>query len=297
MRRYLNVDLPKAMREFEVALRKMVTTRIIGHYRSVFRGKGLEFDAYRKYMSSIDDAQRIDWKASMRANELLVKEYVEERDLQILFVVDVSSSMVFGSTAKLKNEYALEMVTSLANFILKAGDRIGFALFSDKILELRMPAKSQRQLFILTNSLLDPDIYGGNYDLGKILRTLMGSLTPEIAAIIIVSDFIGPRNWSTELKTLNKKIETIGIMICDPRDRTLPTDSQQIVVADPYSNKTELIDSSLIKERYERYARQQEEEIRNSFSEAGCDFLKLTTDKSFIVPLATFFKMRAGKWR
>lgn len=297
MRRYLNVDLPKVIKEFEIAMRKMVATRIIGHYRSVFRGKGLEFDAYRDYLPNIDDAQRIDWKASMRANELLVKEYIEERDLQILFVVDVSNSMVFGSTAKLKNEYALEMVASLADLILSSGDRVGFVLFNDKIIKLRMPAKGQKQFFMLTRILLDPDIYGGNYDLGKILKILTTSLTPEITAIILVSDFIGQRDWGMNLKRLNKKIETIGIMICDPRDRTLPSDSQQIVVADPYSNKTELIDSSLIKERYERYARQQEEEIRRFFSEAGCDFLKLSTDKSFIVPLATFFKMRAGKRR
>ena len=91
------------MKEFEIAIKKMVFTRIVGRYTSIFRGKGLEFDTYRNY-SPGDDASFIDWKASARANELLVKEYVEERDVKIFFLVDVSSSMVFGSTEKLKNE-------------------------------------------------------------------------------------------------------------------------------------------------------------------------------------------------
>lgn len=285
------------MRECELALRGIVATRVVGHYRSVFRGRGLEFDNYRNYMPDIDDAQRIDWKASMRTNNLMVKEYVEERDLQIMFVVDVSNSMIFGSTAKLKNEYAVEVVASLANFMMNSGDRIGFTIFNDKIIKLIMPSKGAKQFFILTKTLLDPDSYGGNYDLARILKVLGNTMTKQISMIFIVSDFLGPRNWEKELKTLNKKIETVGIMICDPRDRTLPADSQQIVLADPYSDRNELVDPSLIKERYEKYAKQQEEEIMRSFRESGCDLLKVTTDKSFVVPLAGFFTMRAKKWR
>jgi len=297
MKRYLNVDLPKAMKEFEVALKKMVATRIVGHYQSLFRGKGLEFDAYRNYLPSTDDAGRIDWKASARANELLIREYIEERDVQVFFVIDVSSSMVFGSSEKIKNEYALEMIAALANLILKAGDRVGFLIFNDKIVKLRMPAPGQRQFFILSKALLNPEIYGGGYDLRNVLKFLSGALPSGVSLVLIISDFIGPRDWSRELRILNKKVETVGIMISDPRDRILPDDAQQVVVGDPFSDRTELIDPSLIKARYEKYAQQQEAEIINSFKEAGCDFLKLSTDKSFIIPLAGFFKMRAGKRR
>lgn len=297
MKRYLNVDLAKAVKLFEVAVRKMVTTRIVGHYQSIFRGKGLEFDSYRDYNPQIDDAQRIDWKASMRANEILIKNYIEERDLQILFAVDINSSMVFGSAPKLKNEYALEVIAALANYILRTGDRVGFVLFNDKIVKTREPATGQKQYFALTKSLLDPNIYGGDCDLGNVLRNLARTLTSEISVMILISDFLGPRDWEREIKVISKKVETIAVMICDPRDRTLPAESEQIVVADPYSNKSELIDPLLIKERYERYAKQQEEEVIRFLSEAGCDFVKIMTDKSFILPLATFFRMRAGKRR
>ncbi len=84
MRRYLNVNIPQAIRELEVAIKSLVFTRIVGRYRSIFRGRGLEFDRYSPY-TEMDDASRIDWKASVRTNDLLMKEYVEERNLQIFF--------------------------------------------------------------------------------------------------------------------------------------------------------------------------------------------------------------------
>ncbi len=296
MRRYLNVNIPEAIRRFEIAIRKIVFTRVIGHYRSIFRGKGLEFDRYSPY-TSMDDASRIDWKASARANELLMKEYVEERDLQIFFLVDVSNSMVFGSTAKLKNEYSVEVAAALANYIIKEGDRVGFALFNDKIVKEKMPAAGSRQLHLLTRTLLDPDVYGGNYDLDYALRALISHLSESIALVIIFSDFIGQRNWARSLKILSQKFEVIGIMISDPRDRNLPAISEEIVLEDPYSGKTLLVDPSLIKDVYEKYAKAQEEQIQEMFLQAKSDFVIIPTEKSFVGPLVDFFKQRARKWR
>ena len=296
MKRYLNVNIPQAIRELEIAIRTLVFTRIIGRYRSIFRGKGLEFDRYTHY-TQMDDSSRIDWKASARANELLMKEYVEERDLQIFFLIDVSNSMVFGSTAKLKNEYTVEMVVSLANFIIREGDRVGFALFNDKVVKEKMPSSGGRQLNLLTRTLLDPDIYGGKFDLDNTLKFLIGHLPDTTALIIIFSDFIGPRNWARSLKILSQKFEVIGIMISDPRDRTLPATSQEIVLEDPYSGKTLLVDPSLIKEVYEKYAKAQEEQIQEIFTQAKSDFVKIATEKSFVGPLVDFFKQRARKWR
>jgi uncharacterized protein (DUF58 family) len=295
-KRYLKVNIPQAIREFELAIRHQVITRIVGHYHSIFRGKGLEFDSYRPYTPA-DDASRIDWKASERSHQLLIKEYVEERDLKIFFLIDISSSMVFGSTPKLKNEFTLEMVAALANFILKSGDRVGFALFNEKVIKEVAPAGGNRQLHLLTRILLNPNIYAGNYNLDEVLKFLIEHLTDDTALIIIFSDFIGPRNWFRTLRILNQKIEVIGIMVSDPRDRTLPPTSQQIVLEDPYSGKTLLIDPSLIKGAYERYAKAQEEQIRNAFLEAEADFIKIPTEKSFVGPMVEFFKMRARKWK
>ena len=104
MRKKLNVDIVPSIRKLEVVTKGLIKTKGIGSYKSVFRGKGLDFSEYRPY-SNVDDAALIDWKASMRTNQLLMRQYEEERDLNVFFLLDFSSSMVFGSTPKLKNEY------------------------------------------------------------------------------------------------------------------------------------------------------------------------------------------------
>jgi len=294
-KRYLKVNVAQAITEFEIAIRRQVATRIIGHYKSIFRGKGLEFESYREYTAS-DDANLIDWKASIRAQQLLIKQYVEERDMKIFFLIDTSNSMVFGSTEKLKNEFTLEMTAALANFILKSGDRVGFALFNDKVIKEVPPGRGQRQLHLLIRSLIDPEVYGGRYNLDEVLRFMMSHLPKDISLIIVFSDFIGPRNWTRTLKVLNQKIETIGIMVSDPRDRTLPQISGQIILQDPYSDRTILIDPSLIKNAYERYTKAQEEQIINAFKEARADLVKVATEKSFVGPIVEFFRRRARRW-
>ncbi len=296
MKRYLNVNIPKAVKQFEVALRRTVAARVIGHYRSVFRGHGLEFDSYRAY-TSLDDAKMIDWKASRRANQLLIKEYVEERNVNVIFLVDVSNSMVFGSSPKLKNEYSVEMIAALANVILGFGDKVGLALFNDKLVKVCPPESGAKALFIIRKVLTDPYLYGGDFDLAHALRLLTGFVESGLTTVIIVSDFIGPRNWLDVLKILDKRCETICILVSDPRDYSMPSEAAEIVVEDPFSKKTILIDPLLIKERYEEYARHQFHEIEELFLDARCDYVRLSTDKSFILPMINFFKWRAGKWR
>ncbi len=296
MKRYLNVNIPKAIRQFEVALRRTVAARVVGHYRSMFRGHGLEFDSYRAY-TSLDDAKMIDWKASQRANQLLVKEYVEERNINVIFLIDVSNAMIFGSTPKLKIEYTAELVGALANVILGFGDKVGFALFTDKLVKVYAPESGAKAAFVIKRTLTDPYIYGGDFNLANALKLLSAFVEPGLTTVIIVSDFIGPRNWFDALKILDKRCETICIMVSDPRDYSMPAEAMEIVVEDPFSRKTVLIDPILIKERYEEYARQQFHEIEELFISARCDYVRLITDKSFILPLVNFFKWRAGKWR
>ena len=102
IRQKLNVNIPRAITDFEAAAKEFELKEKL--YRIIFRGKGLEFDKFRDY-SPDEDASNIDWKASLRANKLTARQYIEERNLNIVFVFDVSESMIFGSLDKLKNEY------------------------------------------------------------------------------------------------------------------------------------------------------------------------------------------------
>ena len=295
-KRKLKIDLTKNIKKLEITTRKLVGSGLVGSYKSAFKGRGLEFTNYRDYTQN-DDASAIDWKASVRTGKLLIKQYEEERKIDVFFLIDVSSSMVFGSTDKLKNEYAAELAASLAFTILEAGDEVGFGLFNDKMDIISHPTSGKHQFFSLAKALSNPINYGGNYDLDNAIKHLLNFL-PSGALLIIISDFIGLKgDWTHYLKTASGKFDIIAIKITDPRDIKLPAESYNIMLADPYSNKTVVIDPLYAKLEYEQYVTEQKRLLEDSFMKMHIDILDLSTDKSFIQPLINFFMRRHRKWR
>ena len=285
-----------SIRRLEVITKNLVTTRFMGNYQSVFRGRGLEFADYREYTPQ-DGASLIDWKASLRSNKLLIKEFVEERELNIFFLVDISSSMVFTSTGQLKNVYATNLIASLTYAILHAGDKVGCALFNDKITEKILPQSGEEQFYLITRSLIDPKTYGGNYDLSIGLKFLLENI-PKHSLVMIISDFIGlKKDWERNLKLVSSQFDVIGIMIRDPRDEKLPKESYQVTISDPFSDRKMVMDVKKMYTKYLEHVKQEENMIRKNFQDANADFLKLTTDKPFITEIINLFRMRARKWR
>lgn len=296
IKKKVQADISPLLRRLEAITLNLIDTPLLGSYRSLFKGVGLEFDSYRDYTKS-DDVSRIDWKASARARELLVKEYVEERELNVLFLLDISNSMLFGSIQKLKNEYAVELIASLTYAILEAGDKVGIALFNDNVIKMIHPDNRKTQFYAIIKELLDPNIYGGDCDLEKAIGFVLSYLKERSGLIIIISDFIGlGGDWVTNLRYLGAKFEVVGIMVRDPRDKTLPEDVGEVMIQDPYSNRSMLIDPKILKVRYEEYVKKQEEEIKGTFLKCRADFINLSTDESFIKDLLAFFERRKAKW-
>lgn len=153
-----------SLKRLDLVVKGLVNTSFMGNYKSVFKGTGLEFADYRRYSPGSDDASRIDWKASKRANQILVKEFVEERNIDVIFMVDVSSQMLTGSTKRLKAEYIAEFVSTLARNVLVAGDSVGFVLFSNKIVKEDWPKQGMAQYYSITKSLSNVSNYGGYGD-------------------------------------------------------------------------------------------------------------------------------------
>ena len=292
----LKVDLSQGVKKLEIFTKRLVTTRLTGRYKTKIKGYGLEFESYRPYTQE-DDASQIDWKASVRINKPIIKEFAEERNLDVFILVDVSSSMVFGSTSKLKNEYAAELVSLLSYAILNAGDSLGYGFFSDKIFDINKPSRKTNLFYIISRSLVNPYIYGGGFDLASALDKLI-KLLKKNSILIIVSDFIGLKgDWATQLKKASYKFDTIGIMVRDPRDRELPEDSYMVRVSDPFSEEELIIDSNPeVREKYKRYVKKQEEQIENAFRQHRASLLNLSTSKPFFIPLIQFFKKRK-KWQ
>jgi len=287
----MNVDVLKLAKKVEIALGVLVENKIISRYRSIFRGKGLEFDGYRAYTQN-DDAELIDWKATIRSSQTMIKQFQEERNLDVNFLLDVSSSMVFGSTDKLKSEYAAEVVASLSNFILSVGDNVGLYMFKDNVTHFLPSKGTKNQFYFILKTLVNSGLYGGPYDLENAINFMIKAANSK-SLLFIVSDFIGLREgWKDSIKLARGKFDVIGVMIRDPRDRELPRNVGQVVISDPYSNRTMMVDPEEIADEYAQLARANEEQIKECFINNNADFVQLVTDESFVKPIVNFFKRR-----
>ena len=288
----LNVKIPEAIANFEFAARKFELKEKI--YKVILRGKGLEFETYRDYTPD-DDAVFIDWKASKRANKLLVKRYIEERDLDIIFVVDVSENMLLGSGGKLKCEYATELIAALSHLMVTSNDRVGFVLYSDKIKFI--PPKGGLPNFHRSVDILsDPKTYGGTSRIENALKFIIESLDKNVAMVIFVSDFSNlDESVSESMFLVSHRFESMAIMIKDLLDKELPDINNEIVIEDPISKEQLIINPKKIGRIYEKRVQDKEEMINDIFEKSNIDVMEFVTRNPFVFPLAMFLKERVKK--
>lgn len=287
MKTELNLDVPGSIQNFENAMKYFSLRNKI--YRIIFRGKGPEFDGFRIYGPD-DDASVIDWVASARAQKTLVRQYKEERDQKILFLIDVGDNMVFGSTKKLKCEYAAEMALAFGHLISISRDKLGFVLFSDRIVDVADPRGGMTQFFSFLNSISDASHYGGQSNIEKAIKYVSDHFT-SINSVIIISDFIKVSdNFRYAMKLLSTKFEVMTLMVKDPLDIALPDISTEVVLEG--SGQQLLINPHIAKESYSRISRENEVRVLKMLRDSDVDNLSLLTDKDFSFPLAKFLKER-----
>ena len=291
----LRVDVVSLLKELEIVIKMLINTKVTSKYRSVYKGKGLEFEDYRVY-SPEDDASRIDWKASARTNDTLIKVFREERNLNVYILLDTSSSMVFGSTKKLKMEYAAELAAAFSYFILDANDRVSMLMFNDKIARMIPPGVGKRHFYVILNSLVNADLYGGGFDMKKAINFVMKT-SKERGLMIIISDFINMKGeWEKDLKMAAAKFDIIGVRVRDPRDEAMPDDDVgQIVLQNPFGSDSALVDPRKIAPEYRKRVQAEDNRIETAFLKSRIDLMKLSTADSFIKPLVEFFLIRR-KW-
>ena len=291
-KRTLNVDVGRSISEFRAAMKEFELKYKL--YRLILRGKGLEFDSYREY-SPDEDAEAIDWKASMRANKLLARRYKEERNLKVVFIIDVGDNMVFGTTKKLKCEYAVEIIAAFAHLIVTSGDKIGYVLFSEDVKDYIKPSAGLKQFNRLIADISNPDIYSGMSNLSNALEFVL-TYVNGIESAIIVSDFLNfDQVAARKLSLVANKVETVALMVKDPLDRALPNVSGELIVEDPKTGQQLLINPKLVRGAYERYSLEQENFLRGVCIRYDIDLLELITDKSFVPYLSGFLKGRVKK--
>jgi len=281
------------MMEIDAYVRQLVDTfRFALKYRIMFRGSGIEFAGLREYIPEQDDATKIDWKASLRTNKLYVKQYEEERDLDVFILLDCSSSMLFGSQGKLKSEYATIVSGSIAYAAIESGDNVGFAMFSDKVNISFEPESDITQYYKIIRHAVDPQYYGGRCNMGKSLNYMLNMVKAN-TILFIISDFIGlDRNWDDALKMMGGKLDrVVGIMSRDLRDSKLPEGVGYLRLKDPFSEKMVTVDADKVREPYNYLAQNQEEKIQKDFQDVGLGFVKVYTTEPFVQPLIKYLTL------
>jgi uncharacterized protein (DUF58 family) len=293
MKGRLEIDIPKAVVEFKSLIDKVYPKKVF--YRLLSRGKGLEFEGYRNF-SSDEDAQLIDWKASVRSNSLLAKQYVEEKNIKTLFLIDVSANMIFGSQKKLKCEYAAELSAAFARILLNGSDKVGFILFSNKFVKVNLPEGGENVFDIFSNELSSAENYGGYCNTKKVLADLLDILNPSISLLILISDFVQVDESCRDiLEKIGAVVETIAIIIKDPLDKSMPDLDKEVIVENPNTGEKLIVNPRLAKNSYADYSEKQDSLLKNIFEGANIDFLELMTFEDFSSPLASFLKNRAER--
>ncbi|MDD3885785.1 MAG: DUF58 domain-containing protein [Victivallaceae bacterium] len=227
-------ELAKQIRLLEIRTDKVVDSITGGAYRSVFKGRGIEFDEVREY-STDDDVRDIDWNVTARMGAPYVKKFVEERELTVLLLVDVSASGAFGSAEKTKRRTAAELAALLAFSAGHNGDKVGLMMFSDRI-ELYVPPRSgRRHTLRLIREMLafEPQSRGTDIDLALREST---QLMKKRGIVFLLSDLIADKEFETALKLLNRRNDVVALEIGDPVERDWPT-TLPVVVEDAESGK------------------------------------------------------------
>jgi len=287
-----NADIPGRIAEFQAVIKQFELKYKI--YRILLRGKGLEFVSFSDYTQE-DDASTIDWKASMRANKILIKQYREERNLKVVFLVDVGENMVFGSAEKLKCEYASEVIGTFAHLIITTGDRVGFVLYSDKVKDYIKPKAGLKSFHRFMEAIQNPLIYGGASNLETALDFVIDYIPKGIDSVVYVSDFISfNAGLRRKLSLASRKFETVFVMVKDKLDLTLPDIHGEIVLEDPRSKQQLLVSPNIAKGMYEKFSAEQTDLLRKECVKNNVDILELMTNRGFVPTLAEFLKQRAG---
>lgn len=289
-------EVTREVRRIEITTRHLVRDIVAGEYSSAFRGRGVEFAEVREYQPG-DDVRTIDWNVTARLGSAYVKRYLEERELSVLFVVDMSASGGFGSCRRTKGDLGLEVAAVLALAAVRNNDRIGATFFTDRVEYHLEPAKGRRHALRFLSDLLAFQPRGTATDLGRALADLEPTLRRR-AVVFVLSDFMA-EGYETVLGRLSRRHDVVGLQLVDPRERTLPA-AGIVTLWDPESGEWRRIDTAdaAVRAYFARRAEEFDRGLERRLRERGADLLRLETGQSYAEPLLTFFRRRERMlWR
>jgi uncharacterized protein (DUF58 family) len=294
-----SAELLRQVRRVEMRTRRLVNSRFTGEYLSSFKGQGIEFAEVREYLPG-DDIRSIDWNVTARLGKAFVKRYVEERELSVLLLVDLSGSDRWGTRGRLKSRLVAEVAATIAMSAVRNNDRVGLLIATDRVESFVPPRKGRRHTLRLVRDLLSFSPASPSTDLSVAVEYAQRVLSHR-SLVFIFSDFQLGDGWDafgSAMTRLRARHDVVACHLIDPTDVELP-EVGIIRTRDPETGERVLIDTSLpaVRSRYAELAGVDQARARRLFTRTGIDEIRLRTDAPYAPPLFAFFRRRERRLR
>ena len=286
------------VREVEIRTRRLVDEAMAGHYESVFKGRGMDFDRVRQYARG-DEIRTIDWNVTARTGSPHVKVFTEERELSMTLMIDISASSDFGSNPQTKRELAAELASVMAFSAVRNNDKVGLILFTDRIELYLAPSSGRRHILRLIREILFFEPEGRGTDLGAALD-FANRVQARKSLMLLFSDFCLGGDFGHQLDALRPKLRStaqrhdlVAVGVNDHREGSLPNIGI-LHIEDAETGEILAVDTGKrsVRERFAKEAAEQRAQLRATLRRNGIDFLELHTGQSYLPALNHFFQSR-----
>jgi uncharacterized protein (DUF58 family) len=288
-------EILKKVQRIQIVANRSVDDLLAGQYKSVFRGRGMEFDEVREYQPG-DDVRTIDWNVTARAGTPFIKRFCEERELTVLFLVDVSASGMFGSGEQSKLELVTEIAALLMFSALKNNDKVGLTLFCDDIVSHFPPRKGKGNVLRLIREIISTRPVARDTDLNAALEFL-NRVQKRRAVVFVISDFLDAE-LQTTLAVTGRRHDVTAITVSDPREHELP-DVGFITFQDAETGEIVEVDTrhKQVRELFRQQTAERTDRLAEDLRRAGLDQLAVNTHEPYTNSLRRFFKARERRAR
>lgn len=284
--------LLERIRRIEIRARRLVNDVFAGEYRSAFRGRGVEFLDVREYYPG-DDIRTIDWNVTARARKPYVRRYQEERELTVVFLMDASRSVHFGSGELLKGEVAAEICAVLALSAVRNNDKVGLVAFTDRVEQTIPPAKGRTQVLRVIRDVLAFEPQHTGTDITAALEHV-GRAQARRAVVFLISDFLDD-GYEHALNIINRKHDVIAVNITDPREEAL-VGIGLLELEDAETGRRVTVDTDRFAAAHGRPGRSTDD-LRRRLGRLNVDLISINAAESYVEPLIRFFTTRAQRLR
>ncbi len=286
----LPAEIFKQVRQVHIRTRRLVDGIFAGEYHSVFKGRGIEFAEVREYVPG-DDVRTIDWNVTARVGQPFVKQYVEERELTVMLLIDLSASGLFASSRRHKARVAIELAAVLALSAINNNDKVGMILFTDGVESFVPPRKGKNRALRLIRDMLAFEPRRRGTDVGAALEYLH-KVMPRRSIAFLISDFFAA-DFERPLRLTRQRHDLVPICLIDRRDYDLPPVGF-VRLRDLETGEEALVDtdSRRVRARFAAARGAVRAERRRLFRALGIDFVEVATEKPYVGPLMRFFRSR-----